>query len=98
MAAYAVFIRSKTTDPSGMKIYGALSAEAPLDKLEIVATSKRGGTFQVLEGEPAEAIVILKFPTIKDALEWYNSDAYQKALPYRKASAEVRGYLIEDVS
>jgi uncharacterized protein (DUF1330 family) len=54
--------------------------------------------YQVLEGAPAEAVVIMEFPSMSDALEWYNSEAYQKALPYRKAAGEYQGFLVEGSS
>ncbi len=94
MAAYVVMIRNTTTDVSGLQQYAALSRGAPLSKLEIVASSKTS-KFQSLEGPIPEAIVIMRFPTMSDALEWYRSDAYQRALPHRLASGEFTSVVID---
>jgi len=95
MAAYVIFVRSNTRDASGLEKYAALARQAPTEKIELVASTKGGGKFQVLEGPDTDAVVILRFPEMSDALEWYNSDAYQKALPHRLASADFRSFLIE---
>ena len=95
MAAYIVFVRDKTKDPAGMAKYAALARQSPVGKLEILAA--KTGRQQVLEGSPAEAVVIMRFPTWDDALEWYNSDAYQKARQIRQASADVRAFLLQGV-
>jgi uncharacterized protein (DUF1330 family) len=39
---------------------------------------------------PAQRFVLLKFKDDAEFDAWYNSDAYQKALPYRQASADTR--------
>jgi uncharacterized protein (DUF1330 family) len=97
MAAYVIFIREKVRDRAGLAKYSELASKAPLDKLEVLASSKTS-KFQVLEGPPAEAVVILRFPSMSDALEWYNSDAYQKALPHRLAVGDFRGFLLDGMS
>jgi uncharacterized protein (DUF1330 family) len=83
-----------TTDPSGLEQYSALARLAPAEKLELVATSKLS-KFQVLEGPPAEVVVLMRFPSMGEALEWYDSDAYKKARPFRQAAAQYRAILIE---
>ncbi len=96
MAAYVVFIRDRTKDASGMEQYAALARKAPIDKLEILAS--KTCKFEVLEGPSAEAVVIMRFPTMDDALAWYRSDEYQKALPYRQASGDFRAFVVEGVN
>ena len=81
MSAYIVLLRNETRDPEEMKKYGELAPRAPTQKLEIVAA--KTGRFKVLEGGPAEAVVILKFPCWDDALEWYDSPEYQEARVHR---------------
>lgn len=94
MPAYVVFVRSNTKDPEGLERYAELARLAPISKLELAASSKLHA-FEVLEGPPTDAIVILRFPTMADAREWYYSDAYQKALPHRLNAAEFRTFLVE---
>jgi uncharacterized protein (DUF1330 family) len=97
MSAYLVIVRSNTKDPAGLLKYAELARHSPHEKMEILAA--KTGRFEVLEGgEPAEAVVVMRFPTWDDALAWYRSDAYQKALPHRQAAASYRAYLVEGVS
>jgi uncharacterized protein (DUF1330 family) len=46
----------------------------------------------VMEGDwhPDGATVLLSFPTLKDALAWYNSEEYRPALDIRKQSSSSR--------
>jgi uncharacterized protein (DUF1330 family) len=48
----------------------------------------RGGETVTLEG-PAETgrVVILEFPTLRDAQQWYHSDEYQAAKEMRSGAA-----------
>ncbi|MGO9934734.1 MAG: DUF1330 domain-containing protein [Steroidobacteraceae bacterium] len=96
MTAYVVFIRNKTIDPAGLQKYAAIARNAPIDKLEVLAS--KTCKFQMLEGPAAEAVVVMRFPTMSDALEWYNSDAYQEALPHRLASGDFRAFVVEGVN
>lgn len=95
MTAYVIIIRNETRDPDEIKRYAELAPRAPIDKLEIIAA--KTNRFKVLEGGPAEAVVILKFPTWDDALEWYDSDAYQEARAHRLRGADTRAALVEGV-
>ncbi len=101
MAGYIIFIQDKTKDlpaaqvADAMAKYSAQTSLGPNDKLEILAA--KTGKFQVLEGGPAEAVVIMRFPTADDAMAWYNSDAYQKSIAYRNAVREYRVIMIEGV-
>lgn len=92
MSAYIVLIRNETHDPEGMAKYAAIAPGAPIEKLEIIAA--KTNKFEVLEGPPAEAVVILRFPSWDDALHWYRSDAYQEAVKYRLASGDYRTVLV----
>lgn len=96
MAAFVVFVRSNTTDPSGLDRYASIAKDAPISKLQLVASSKIS-PLQVLEGPDPDSVVIMQFPTKQDALEWYESEAYQKARPFRMAVSECQAYLLEGV-
>ena len=95
MTAYIVLIRNETHDPEGMKAYAALAPKAPIDQLEIAAA--KTNWFEVLEGEEAEAVVILKFPDRKAANRWYRSPEYQAAVKHRLASGSYRTVMVEGV-
>jgi uncharacterized protein (DUF1330 family) len=89
MPAYLIVYReSAVRDPEAMQQYHQQAREM-------------GGGFQLtprvvegavigLEGEPPEGVIMLEFPTVEDAQAWYQSPAYQAALPYRKMAADYR--------
>ena len=56
----------------------------------------RGGHVETLDGTWApERIVVLEFPTMDRAREWYNSEAYAEAIRLRHASATSEFILVE---
>jgi uncharacterized protein (DUF1330 family) len=56
----------------------------------------RGGTTQVLEGgwNPGR-IVVIEFPGLDAALEWFNSDDYQELAAIRRAASTARILVVE---
>ncbi len=95
MPAFVIMIRNKTLDPERMKRYAELAPKAPIDKLEVIAA--KTGRFEVLEGEKAEAAVILRFPTWEDAEQWYHSPEYQEAKQHRLGGVDNRVIMVEGV-
>lgn len=58
----------------------------------------RGGRSVTLEGDwQPERIVLLQFPTLKRAKEWWHSDEYAPAKKIRQSSAETRMITVEGV-
>ena len=57
-----------------------------------------GKAITTLEGTPLDGILVHEFPTVEDALAWYNSPAYQAALPDRQAAADYRVLIVEGVN
>lgn len=53
------------------------------------------GVVEALEKAPADGVVLLQFPTVEDAKEWYYSDGYQTAAPHRMKSADYRVMIVE---
>ncbi len=96
MSAYIVFVRNKTRDPAPLAQYAALASKAPVGKLEILAS--KTCKYEVLEGPPAEAVVIMRFPSMADAMAWYRSDEYQQALQHRKKAGDYQAFVVEGVS
>jgi uncharacterized protein (DUF1330 family) len=92
MAAYAIFIRNSISDPEAMKIYGGLAAKAGSPKMKALAVY---GPTETLEGQPSEGVVLIEFPTMEDAKAWYNSPAYQEALPHRLRGSDYRVLLFQ---
>ncbi len=56
----------------------------------------RGGATQVLEGEwPQRRRVILEFPSVEAARQWWDSPEYEKPKALRQANSDGRLLLIE---
>jgi uncharacterized protein (DUF1330 family) len=56
----------------------------------------RGGRIEPLEGDaPPQRTVVIEFPSLAQARDWYESDAYQALIPLRHAAAVTRNYLVE---
>jgi uncharacterized protein (DUF1330 family) len=93
MPAYAVFIRDRMNDPTEFATYQQKGRSArgdhPLTPLAFY------GACETWEGEPADGVVILQFPTMEAARAWYQSPAYQDALQHRKRAADYRVVLVE---
>ena len=95
MAGY-VIVRVEVTDMEQYKKYIALTP-ASIAKFggRFIA---RGGETISLEGpEENRRIVILEFPSLKQAEKWYHSDDYQAAKKVRAGAAEAEFTAIEGV-
>ncbi|MGE1155196.1 DUF1330 domain-containing protein [Pseudomonas kitaguniensis] len=54
----------------------------------------RGGTIESLEGDPPARVIMIAFPSMRAALDWYRSDEYQTILPIRHRSAKARVFIL----
>ena len=93
MPAYAVFIREKTRDQSDLDAYSP-KAGASLEghPAKVLAAF---GRLEVLEGPECEGMVIVEFPTLESAKNWYDSPAYREARVHRFKGADYRAILVE---
>lgn len=95
MSAYFVMIRNQTTDLAALAAYGPKAAHAaeghPITPLVIY------GDMLHLEGNEAEGVVILEFPSIEAARAWYHSAAYQEAVKLRHAGSQAQAFLVQGV-
>ena len=56
----------------------------------------RGGRTEPLEGDwHPERMVVLEFPSVKKAKEWWRSDQYSKAKAIRQQSAHTKMLIVE---
>jgi uncharacterized protein (DUF1330 family) len=56
----------------------------------------RGGEQTVIEGNwNPERVVIIEFPSVKKAKEWYHSDAYQEASLFRHKASKTKILILE---
>jgi uncharacterized protein (DUF1330 family) len=88
MPAYVV-VNVEVRDPEGYREY---TAQTPAS---IAAHGGRfivrGGDVEVLEGDwRPSRLVILEFPSVEAAREWYFSPDYQKLKELREANAETQ--------
>ena len=96
MSAYIVFTRTKTIDQKELETYWAgIRATMKGHPIEVLVSY---GKHEVLEGDPIEGIVIAKFPTVKAAKDWINSEAYQDIAKHRKLGATYHGLIVEGLS
>jgi uncharacterized protein (DUF1330 family) len=96
MAAYVV-VRVEVTDPERFKRYQQL-ATASVEKFggKFVV---RGGALVVLEGQwDAPRMVVLEFPSLERATEWYRSPDYREAIEARRGAAKLHLVALEGVT
>lgn len=93
MAAY-VIVEVSIHDPKAYEAYKKLTpaAIAAYDGRFIV----RGGPCETLEGSwKPERIVVLEFPTMERAREWWSSDTYAEARAIRQRAASTKMIVVE---
>lgn len=95
MTAYFVAVRNGITDPAAMETYSELAGKSlaghPVTPLAFY------GKTRSTDGPPTDSAVIVAFPTFAEAEAWYDSGAYQEALPYRLKGADYQTFIIEGV-
>lgn len=97
MTAYVIY-EGEELDPERYEEYKVEAAES------IVAAGGRylvrGGDVEVLEGDaPAGRTVVLEFPTMQAALDWYRGAEYTEIRKIRSGAARVRAlYVVEGVT
>ncbi len=93
MAAY-VIVEVSVEDNAGYEEYKKLTPETlkAFDGKFIV----RGGMTETLEGDwHPERIVVLEFPTVERAKEWWNSDIYTSAKVIRQRTAKTKMIVVQ---
>ncbi len=93
MSAY-IIVDIEVTDPTQYEDYKKLAAAtvAAYDGKYIV----RGGTAEQLEGDwTPRRVVVLEFPTLDRAKEWWASEDYAPAKAMRHASATSNMIVVE---
>lgn len=94
MPAYVVFLRETPVhNQAEMDIYLRGGRERPRDpKMKPLTVY---GAQEAIEGQAPDGVVILEFPTLQDAKDWYYSPAYQEAAAHRRAAAEYRAVIVQ---
>jgi len=94
VAAYMIITREgPIRDQTEMDIYSKKNRENPRDPN--LTPLVIYGAITALEGLPPEGALVLQFPTVEAAKAWYNSPAYQAAIPHRQKAADYRIFIVE---
>jgi uncharacterized protein (DUF1330 family) len=83
-------------DPSAMELYRTLAARsiAQYGGRYLV----RGGAAELIEGgPPPKALIVVEFPSMARAREWYASPEYAEALKVRQIALERRLVFVEGI-
>lgn len=92
MAAYVIFIREgEVVDAEAMAAYQDSNRTGPRDPEMKVLTVY--GEMEVIEGEPADGMVILEFPDMEAARSWYYGE-YNERAKLRQKAAPYRGFIV----
>jgi uncharacterized protein (DUF1330 family) len=87
----------EVTNPEGYKGYSAIVGESIRKYGGRFLT--RGGTVHALEGEwPERRRVLIEFPSLEAAREWWDSPEYTKPKALRRANSSGRLILLEGIS
>jgi uncharacterized protein (DUF1330 family) len=94
MATYMIFVREgEIVDPEAMTAYQSGSGSGPTPSgLKPLAVY---GDMETFEGNPADGVVILEFPDVKAAKDWYFSESYQARAKLRQKAAPYRCFMVE---
>ncbi len=95
MSAF-VIIELSVHDPNEMEEYKKLTPAtiAAYNGKFVV----RGGQTTTLEGDwKPERVVVLEFPTVERANEWWNSELYAEAKVIRQRAAKTKMIIVEGV-
>ncbi len=98
MPAYIIVYReSPVRDAGSIAEYSRRNHENAADFQNIfgIRALAAYGRSEALEGDAADGVVLLEFPSVDAAKAWYDSPAYQEALAYRKDAADWRVVIVE---
>jgi uncharacterized protein (DUF1330 family) len=100
MAAYIIVYReTPLTDPAAMAEYSARNREQARDwqwqfGMEPLVVY---GNSVAPEGANPDGVVLLKFSSMAEARDWYESPSYQAVIPLREKAAEWRVVMVEGI-
>ncbi|HEX7856364.1 MAG TPA: DUF1330 domain-containing protein [Sphingobium sp.] len=101
MTAYFIVIReSEVRDEAALgEYFTRVQANAPAAAAEFgIQPLIVYGNIETLEGAAPSGLLVMGFPSKEKATAWYNSPAYQDALPYRKAAADWRVAIVDGIA
>lgn len=94
MPVYMLFIREKPIrDSAAMETYSRSTRANPRDP-KMMPLVIYGAT-EAVEGEAPDGMVMLQFPSVDDAKNWYYSPGYQAAMQHRLKGADYRVMIVQ---
>jgi uncharacterized protein (DUF1330 family) len=95
MSAYVVY-EAVITDAEQYERYKALAAPS------VAAAGgrylARGGEVETFEGATPARVVVLEFPTLEAAREWYRGEQYTAARALREAACDARMFVVDGMA
>ncbi len=95
MTAYVIY-QGEVSNPERYEEYkpmAAASIEAAGGRYVV-----RGGDTETLEGDPPVGrTVVVEFPTVQAALDWYHGEQYAAARQVREGAATARMFVVDGV-
>jgi uncharacterized protein (DUF1330 family) len=93
MPAYIIFTKEKTTNQAELDIY---SGQVPKTMEGVNLKVLVGyGAQKVVEGPQTEGVVVLEFPSFKEAEDYYYSPRYQEIIQHRFNGAIYSAVIVE---
>lgn len=94
MPAYFIVFVEEPTDQSLIDEYRRLAMPSFAGRT-FSFLSKPDCEVISLEGDPVDVVVMIEFPSVAEARDWYHSDIYQNAVPLRWRAAKSRAVIVE---
>ena len=95
MKAYWIAVYKDLKNPENIKMY-AEKASPVIKKYKGIILA-RGGKIETIEGNPSPRTVLIEFPSMKDAVECYNSREYQDAMKIGKGEFNRHIQIVEGI-
>ena len=96
MSAYVVFVVDDEFDKEKMAAYRSTGRDT-LAGRGARLLSLPSCQLETLEGEPAQTLVLMEFPSYEEARDWYCSDDYQTHAQLRLSASRGRTFLVDGV-
>lgn len=93
MSAYVIFVVDEENDAEVMKQYRQ-SSRSSLDGRNVKVLTLPSCQKENIEGKDVACIVILEFPTMDEARDWYYSEEYQKWAPLRQSVSKGSAFIV----
>jgi len=93
MPAYFIAVRKALKDPEAFVTYGPL-ARPTVDQFNGKMLAARA-KMKTVEGDEVNSATVIEFPSYDEAVAWYESPAYQEAIPHRLRGGDYVSFIID---